>query len=324
MDEEEEHQRHRAVVMPPLVNRTFELPVTRPKGPSVLQQLRDRDPKATSSTPLIVSHSSGLSLAYIEASVYSELLPAEGVTLLSISGGGGALLPPPDDILGLPPVRRKAPAQEATRGGAAPDYFELVGRSAVGIAAVWRGIVARIFSVSPATDLRELLLVNAGDVTFKVCARACERESERERERERARARAREQERRERECVCVCVCACVRACVRARAGTETPRVAQQEHGVCTCAHVCSCVYIHCLCACGHTRKTKSHARARVRMPHTHTHTHTQHFARTEPESAACKLGRASSIRKAEILKSQSVGKISALKKKSSVCSNYLR
>ena len=195
MDEEEEHQRHRAVVMPPLVNRTFELPVTRPKGPSVLQQLRDRDPKATSSTPLIVSHSSGLSLAYIEASVYSELLPAEGVTLLSISGGGGALLPPPDDILGLPPVRRKAPAQEATRGGAAPDYFELVGRSAVGIAAVWRGIVARIFSVSPATDLRELLLVNAGDVTFKVCARACvracERESERERERERARARAR-------------------------------------------------------------------------------------------------------------------------------------
>jgi hypothetical protein len=58
--------------MPPLVNRTFELPVTRPKGPSVLQQLRDRDPKATSATPLIVSHSSGLSLAYIEASVYSE------------------------------------------------------------------------------------------------------------------------------------------------------------------------------------------------------------------------------------------------------------
>jgi hypothetical protein len=35
--------------------------------------------------------------------------------------------------------------------------------SAVGIAAAWRGIVARIFSVSPATDLRELLLVNAGD-----------------------------------------------------------------------------------------------------------------------------------------------------------------
>ena len=313
MDEEEEHQRHRAVVMPPLVNRTFELPVTRPKGPSVLQQLRDRDPKATSSTPLIVSHSSGLSLAYIEASVYSELLPAEGVTLLSISGGGGALLPPPDDILGLPPVRRKAPAQEATRGGAAPDYFELVGRSAVGIAAVWRGIVARIFSVSPATDLRELLLVNAGDVTFKVCARACVRACERERERERESVRAREQERRERESVCVC--AYVRVCVRARAWTETPRVAQQEHGVCTCAHVCSCVYIHCLCAYGHTRKTKSHARARVCMPHTHTHTHTQHFARTEPESAACKLGRASSIRKAEILKSQRVGKISALKKK---------
>jgi hypothetical protein len=40
-------------------------------------------------------------------------------------------------------------------------YFYLC--SAVGIAAVWRGIVARIFSVSPATDLRELLLVNAGD-----------------------------------------------------------------------------------------------------------------------------------------------------------------
>jgi hypothetical protein len=42
-------------------------------------------------------------------------------------------------------------------------FFFLYVCSAVGIAAVWRGIVARIFSVSPATDLRELLLVNAGD-----------------------------------------------------------------------------------------------------------------------------------------------------------------
>ena len=48
-----------------------------------------------SATPLVVSHSTGLSLAYIEASVYSALIPPQGVTLLTISGGGGALLPPP-------------------------------------------------------------------------------------------------------------------------------------------------------------------------------------------------------------------------------------
>ncbi|MGB1602087.1 MAG: hypothetical protein ACPIOQ_55685 [Promethearchaeia archaeon] len=60
------------------VNKSFELPFVRPKGPTVIQQLRERDPKTTSSTPLIVSHSSGLSLAYLEASVYAELLPPSG------------------------------------------------------------------------------------------------------------------------------------------------------------------------------------------------------------------------------------------------------
>ena len=69
-----------------------------------------------SATPLIVSHSTGLSLAYIEAGVYSELLPPEGVTLLSISGGGGALLPPHDAILDLPPVYRKVPNQKPVPG----------------------------------------------------------------------------------------------------------------------------------------------------------------------------------------------------------------
>ena len=169
-DEEEEHMRHRIAVPPPLVNRTFELPIARPSGPSVLQQLRDRDAKATSSTPLIVSHSTGLSLAYIEASVYSELLPPDGVTFLSISGGGGALLPPPDGIHDLAAVRRKVDKVQPIWGGA-KDHIELEGRSVLGMAAVWRGIVSRIFSVSPATDLRDLLLVNAGDVTFKHFAR---------------------------------------------------------------------------------------------------------------------------------------------------------
>ena len=60
------------------VNKSFELPFVRPKGPTVIQQLRERDPKTTSATPLIVSHSSGLSLAYLEASVYAELLPPSG------------------------------------------------------------------------------------------------------------------------------------------------------------------------------------------------------------------------------------------------------
>jgi hypothetical protein len=169
-DEEEEHLKHRIAVPPPLVNRTYELPTARPFGPSVLQELRDRDAKTTSSTPLIVSHSPGLSLAYLEAGVYSELLPPEGVTFLSISGGGGALLPPPDSILGLPALRRKVDRIEPA-WGAADDHLELTGRSVLGMAAVWRGIVSRVFSVSPATDLRDLLLINAGDVTFKHFAR---------------------------------------------------------------------------------------------------------------------------------------------------------
>ena len=66
------------------VNKSFELPFVRPKGPTVIQQLRERDPKTTSATPLIVSHSSGLSLAYLEASVYAELLPPSGSTWLLV------------------------------------------------------------------------------------------------------------------------------------------------------------------------------------------------------------------------------------------------
>ena len=46
-DEEEEKMKHRVAVMPPLVNRSFELPVARPSGLSVLQQLRDRDAKTS-------------------------------------------------------------------------------------------------------------------------------------------------------------------------------------------------------------------------------------------------------------------------------------
>ena len=170
MDQTDEHMRHRVVNPPPVSNRTFVLPTVRPDGPSVLQQLRERE-RTASATPLIVSHSSGLNLAYLEASVYSELIPSEGVTFLSISGGGGALLPPSDEILSLPPVRPKVPSQQGPGWGGARDVFELEGRSEVGVAAVLRGIVSRIFSVSPATDLRDLLLVNAGDVSFKHFAR---------------------------------------------------------------------------------------------------------------------------------------------------------
>ena len=43
------------------------------------------------------------------------------------------------------------------------DELQVEGRGAVGLASVWRGIVDRVFSVSPATDLRDLLLINAGE-----------------------------------------------------------------------------------------------------------------------------------------------------------------
>ena len=58
------------------------------------------------------------------------------------------------------------------------DELQVEGRGAVGLASVWRGIVDRVFSVSPATDLRDLLLINAGASAHAVLClgqRACMR-----------------------------------------------------------------------------------------------------------------------------------------------------
>ena len=114
---------------------------------------------------------------------------AAGVTWLSLSGGGGALLPPSDSIMdlpALPAVRRVKAAQPKGRPGSTPgseapamvDELQVEGRGAVGLASVWRGIVDRVFSVSPATDLRDLLLINAGASAHAVLClgqRACMR-----------------------------------------------------------------------------------------------------------------------------------------------------
>lgn len=152
MMEDMEHMRQ-LQEPPPLSDIPYHLPAFRRlEGSTSLARLAAWS-KQDKTTPLLVSYSPATWIKAILAGEEAGVLPKEGLSLISITASS-ALWPP----------------DESNRYG--DIHQEIRAHGELQIAGALRGHVDRVFTVTPAPDLRELLLINGGDVTFRHITRS--------------------------------------------------------------------------------------------------------------------------------------------------------